>query len=313
MLHRALIALALLFQVSPSAAFELTVPDAATLVSQTVAEIDSYAVPIGPFADGVLPSLMLEGQVTRQSWRVEALALTSLQLMAPLRAQLTALGYETLLACGTRACGGFDFRFETEVLPAPDMHVDLGDFRFLSAALGADDHVSLLISRSANAGYIQMIRVTQNETPAAVLIREPAIIPAATTASVRPVSPTEMAEMLTQGHVILADLAFKTGSAELNDGPYRSLEKLAIFIKSEPTRRVALVGHTDAVGDLNRNIALSKRRASSVLERLVSAYNVPRSQLRAEGMGFLSPIAPNHTDLGRDANRRVEAVLLNTE
>ena len=50
-----------------------------------------------------------------------------------------------------------------------------------------------------------------------------------------------------------------------------------------------------------------------MLERLVSAHGVPRAQLDAEGMGYLSPIAPNLDAAGREANRRVEAVLLNSE
>ncbi|MCR9113710.1 MAG: OmpA family protein, partial [Rhodobacteraceae bacterium] len=39
----------------------------------------------------------------------------------------------------------------------------------------------------------------------------------------------------------------------------------------------------------------------------------PRQQLEAGGMGYLSPLTTNLTPEGREANRRVEAVLLNTE
>ena len=88
---------------------------------------------------------------------------------------------------------------------------------------------------------------------------------------------------------------------------------LAAFLLADPARQVALVGHTDAVGALDGNIALSKRRAASVLERLATAYDVPRTQMTAEGMGYLAPLTTNRTSEGRDQNRRVEAVLLNTE
>jgi OOP family OmpA-OmpF porin len=74
--------------------------------------------------------------------------------------------------------------------------------------------------------------------------------------------------------------------------------------------RVALVGHTDATGSLDANIALSRKRAASVKDRLVRAYGIAVSRLDAEGMGYLAPIASNLTQAGRDANRRVEAVLL---
>ena len=40
--------------------------------------------------------------------------------------------------------------------------------------------------------------------------------------------------------------------------------------------------------------------------------SVPSAQLEAHGIGFLAPIASNNDEAGRDANRRVEAVLLST-
>jgi len=115
------------------------------------------------------------------------------------------------------------------------------------------------------------------------------------------------------GHVILSDLVFDTGSAELGEGPFDSLAKLADYLRANPTRRIALVGHTDAVGGLDGNIALSKRRAASVRARMTNTLGVPEAQLVAEGVGFLAPVANNLSGAGREANRRVEAVLISTE
>ena len=54
-------------------------------------------------------------------------------------------------------------RFATRVMPAPDMFVDLFDYRFLSLRQGGADqaqsYVSLLISRSGATVYIQVIHV----------------------------------------------------------------------------------------------------------------------------------------------------------
>ena len=76
---------------------------------------------------------------------------------------------------------------------------------------------------------------------------------------------------------------------------------------------MVLVGHTDAEGALEGNIALSKRRATAVMERLVSVYGVEAAQVSADGVGFLSPLASNLTADGRAQNRRVEVVLTSTE
>ena len=315
---------------SPSAALELTLPFASQLTTRVVTAPDSHALATGPFADGALPVIELEGQVERQVFRIPGQALTTLQIFAPIRDQIVAAGYETIFECHASSCGGFDFRFATEVLPAPDMYVDLTDFRFLSATRNDQDHLGLLVSASSNAGFVQMIRVTSSAAAEALRVLRPGETasatpptgtePPATAGPVQtgslstPQTSLSLADSLNQrGHVILSDLTFQTGSSQLAPGGTASLDSLADFLRVDPSRRVALVGHTDAVGALSGNIALSRQRASAVRDRLIRDYGIPAGQLEAEGMGYLSPIAPNTSAAGREANRRVEAILLNTQ
>ncbi|QGX99308.1 OmpA family protein [Roseovarius faecimaris] len=291
---------------------ELSLPTNATLSREVSEPAGSYLMPVGPYADGTLPVLEVEGRIVLQAWRLAAQSITTLQILAPLRDQLTAAGYQVLLDCEGQECGGFDFRFGTRVLPAPDMFVDLFDYRFVALRKGeeaaAESYASLLISRSGTTAYIQVIHVApQGGRGVSVAADARVQLP-------RAEADQPLAQALRdQGHVILGDLNFQSGSSDLGEGPFASLTALAAFLKSDPGLRVALVGHTDTVGGLTPNIALSKRRAASVLERLVSVHGVPRAQLDAEGMGYLSPIAPNLDRAGREANRRVEAVLLNSE
>ena len=44
--------------------------------------------------------------------------------------------------------------------------------------------------------------------------------------------------------------------------------------------------------------------------RLISEYGIDPARIEAEGMGYLAPVASNLTEAGRQANRRVEAILL---
>jgi len=291
-------------------ALDLNLPDAANMTREKIDEAGTYRLPVGPYADDHLPVIEVEGRITQQAWRLEAQGMTTLQIITPLRDAIQDQGYDILLDCSGPECGGFDFRFNTRVLPAPDMFVDLFDYRFLSARKAKDDtkpdYLSLMVSRSGATGYVQLLHVQPNGG-AALSIGATAPVP-------RPRPATPLAQTLQdQGHVILSDLDFSTGSSDLGPGPFASLNALADFLKSDPAHSVALVGHTDTVGALDRNIALSKRRAASVLERLVSAHDVARGQIAAEGMGYLAPITSNLTSEGREANRRVEAVLLNAE
>lgn len=289
----------------------LNFPSNAVLLRETNSGVDSYAMPIGPWTTDGLPVKTEEGHLTQQAWRIGATGLTSLQLIRPVREQLRNDGFEILFECKDQACGGFDFRFATPILPPPDMQVNLGDFRYLAAnreTENGSESISIIASRSANAGFVQVTRVGAaaekvSQATAGTLRASTTNIPA-----------TDFAERLSQaGHATLSGLTFETGSSQLAGGAFDALQALADYLATQPDLTVALVGHTDASGSLEGNIALSKRRAASVLERLVSDYGVARRQLDAQGMGYLSPIASNQTQEGRDANRRVEVIVTSTQ
>jgi hypothetical protein len=68
------------------------------------------------------------------------------------------------------------------------------------------------------------------------------------------------------------------------------------------------VGHADAVGALDANIGLSRRRAESVVKELTTKQGIAAARLRPDGVGPLVPLASNDTDEGRAKNRRVDLV-----
>ena len=317
-MHKRVRALALLLAATalPAAALDLTLPGNGTLAREDVEAPGTYPLPIAPWVDGALPTLEVAGRVATQAWRIDASGLTTLQVMAPLAAQLDAAGYETLFRCNAQGCGGFDFRFSTPVLPAPDMFVDLFDYRFLSARKSGDtgpEYITLLVSRSTNTAYVQLIHVAPSG--AAGLVVAPGARPAeapvpSTTNPTRPTPDDLPTALQSAGRIILADLDFGTGAARLGDGPFPSLTALAAFLLEDETRRNALVGHTDITGGFDTNAALSLRRAELVAARLRDTYGVSAAQIEARGMAYLAPIATNMTAEGREANRRVEAVLV---
>ncbi len=301
---------AILFPLAANAA-RLEFPSNALLSAEVVSPNSSYAIPIGAFENGAIPSKVSEGEVTQQAWRYPVAGITSLQVIGPLRDQLIADGFAPLFECETQTCGGFDFRFNTDVLPAPDMFVNLGDFRFFSAEKSVDgtfERISVLASVSSTNGFVQVTRVgTPNGANA---IATSTKNPIRATRNFNSDFGKELDEF---GRVVLSDLTFETGSSSLGKGDFTSLTQLADYLSANPDRTVALVGHTDSEGSLSGNISLSKRRASSVLERLITEFNVPRRQLEAEGMGYLSPLATNLTSEGRELNRRVEVIVTSTK
>lgn len=292
--------LIVLLLAGPLAAQEMTMPTGSRQISDRTSPFDSYDLPTGPFADGTLPVRQAEGRVERLTWRLQSGSGTTLQLLAPLRDQIIAQGYDVLFECEAGACGGFDFRFATEVVPTPDMYVAIQDYRFLSATRG-DEVLSLLVSRNPPSGYIQMIRVTPvgSEDPPPLVIEE-----AVDTSD-------ELLTTLAQnGHVILDDLHFRSGEITLGEGPFASLAQVASYLADNPDTRLALVGHTDDTGALDANISVSTGRAQAVRVRMIEAHGVAADRLEARGIGYLAPLTSNETPEGRELNRRVEAVLL---
>jgi outer membrane protein OmpA-like peptidoglycan-associated protein len=288
------------------------------LSEETRSEVPgSYDLPIGPFAGGTVPTRTVEGVVTQRALQLDAPGQTTLALLAPLREQIVAAGFEVLLECEARVCGGFDFRYGTEVVPEPDMHVDLGDFRFLSATRG-DEAVSILVSRSALSGYVQITRVTA--APEGVTIPDAPVPPAIDLdlvierdAGDLTLPDAQIGPALDQvGTAVLGDLDFASGAATLSGDEYPSLAAVAAWLEANPDGTIALVGHTDASGSLAANIAVSERRAEAVAQVLVDRYGVDRDRVTAKGVGFLAPRATNQTEEGRQKNRRVEVVVTST-
>jgi len=293
----------------------LELPPGTQQSAQTTHPFGSAAIPVGVFANGVLPMATAEGTVTATAWKISSDTLSTLQIMVPLRQQLIDDGFEILVDCETQRCGGFDFRFQINLLPEPEMHIDLGDFRFVSARRGTPDgtleYFSVIVSRGGNARFVQVTRVGPSEIAAPVIV---ASSKSAAPDQIAPALPDGTIAVLltTIGRAPLEDLGFETGSANLADETFPSLTELAEYLNSNPDKSVALVGHTDARGSLAKNMALSKNRAGSVVARLVSEYGVTRQQLEAAGVGYLVPRASNLTADGRTQNRRVEVILTST-
>jgi outer membrane protein OmpA-like peptidoglycan-associated protein len=300
---------------SAKAAPLLEMPAPATVIGGWSENPTTLRLPLGPFADGALPLQEVSGAVDQRAYRMDNQRLTTLQLIAPLMDQLQAAGYTALFECDTSACGGFDFRYGIDVLPEPQMHVDLGDFRYVLAKRQASDDVevtALLVSRSADQGFVQVTTVTSG--PGDMTIRTAAVKGAsnadADTDAVAPAVPQDLASQLgAAGGVALDDLVFASGKAALQDQDYPSLSQLAAWLAAHPDRRVTLVGHTDASGTLAANVTLSRLRAQSVRATLLNRYGATGSQIDAEGVGYLAPRASNETPEGRARNRRVEVLL----
>jgi outer membrane protein OmpA-like peptidoglycan-associated protein len=91
----------------------------------------------------------------------------------------------------------------------------------------------------------------------------------------------------------------------INGENIRILNEFAGCLLKDPGRKVKITGHTDSSGSEDYNIALSKSRAQSAANYLISKGISP-DQLILEWYGEGLPIDDNSTPEGRATNRRVE-------
>ena len=82
------------------------------------------------------------------------------------------------------------------------------------------------------------------------------------------------------------------------------LDSAVTVLNQFPDMRVEVQGHTDSVGTLDYNQALSERRAKAAVDYLVSK-GIAASRLVPRGYSKTQPIATNDTPEGRALNRRV--------
>jgi len=109
--------------------------------------------------------------------------------------------------------------------------------------------------------------------------------------------------------LVLRDVVFETGRADLKPGAAERLRPLASYLQANPNVRVRIDGHTDAQGSDAYNQALSERRAGAVRAAL-AAMGVDGGRIEAVGHGEAQPVAENRSAAGRQQNRRVEVTLV---
>jgi outer membrane protein OmpA-like peptidoglycan-associated protein len=93
----------------------------------------------------------------------------------------------------------------------------------------------------------------------------------------------------------------------------RSFEALNLVAEAMQThaeiKRLEVAGHTDDQGTRDFNLDLSRRRAASVVTYL-AGRGIDKGRLVSNGYGPDKPVAPNDTEQGRAANRRVQFNIL---
>ena len=116
----------------------------------------------------------------------------------------------------------------------------------------------------------------------------------------------EMRQALdTLGTYDVYGLLFDFDSAQLRPETAQLVREIGVMLQQNPNWTILIAGHTDSIGGAEHNMRLSRQRAESVKQALIS-NGVAANRLQSVGHGMSKPKADNSTLAGRAINRRVE-------
>lgn len=262
-------------------------------------EFDEFSLPLGKIVDEAQfgKTEHLEGRVTKFKYSTPE-ARSTLEIQRSYQDELAKAGFQVLFQCS-----GMDCRAEKS-FQGGYRHTASGDWcfncaqpmRYLAAKLSrpaGDVYVSLVVEKDQYEGgtWLTIIEVKPME------------------GGLVSVNAAALANDIAQtGHAPVYGIYFDTGKATLKQESDATLAEISKLLVSNAQLKLHVVGHTDNVGTLASNMALSKQRADAVVAALVSQYHVGAARLQGAGVGPLAPVATNKSEDGRAKNRRVELV-----
>lgn len=94
-------------------------------------------------------------------------------------------------------------------------------------------------------------------------------------------------------------------STELAPESIPLVERMKVELLARPVPEITVIGHTDRVGKLEANDALSLKRAESVRD-ILAAAGVKAASMDVVGRGEREPMIPTADEVAEPRNRRVE-------
>jgi peptidoglycan-associated lipoprotein len=104
------------------------------------------------------------------------------------------------------------------------------------------------------------------------------------------------------------DVRFDFDKSVVKEEGRKTCGVVADFLKKHPQAKMLIEGHCDERGTSEYNMALGERRATAVMNYLVS-LGVPKAALSTVSFGKEKPLDPGHNEEAWAKNRRAHFVL----
>ncbi|MGM0934631.1 MAG: OmpA family protein [Bacteroidota bacterium] len=275
------------------------------IINYDVKEFDQYTLVLGKLDKerNLTKSQKLEGKVTQISYSAPK-GRTIFEIYRNYESALRNGGFEILFSVTSKELDWYNFVniFESAIYRSNDKFYDhmADNGRYLAAKLTrpeGDVYVAIAVGISI---WVDSPRIQVD-----VIEEKPM-----TTGKVKvEINAEAMAEDINEkGSVRIYGIHFDTDKATIREDSESTLTEIAKLLEQKPELNLGVVGHTDATGNEEHNMDLSKRRAEAVVEFLTSEQNISADRLKPRGLGPWAPVASNEDKDGRAQNRRVELV-----
>jgi outer membrane protein OmpA-like peptidoglycan-associated protein len=260
-------------------------------------QFDRYDLRVGKIAAGDRSATArqgLEGKVTRLVY-LQPKEVSALEVFRNYWDALVGAGFKSVFSCEREACGeGFSGSYPNDnVIHVRGWKQDQSYFAGVRSDATGEVHVAVFVVKTGDGPYAR-VDIVESKPMRAGLVT---------------VSAAKMqADIDTLGKAVIHAVYFDSGRATLKPESAPALLEMAKLFKAQPALSVFVVGHTDDQGGDEPNLALSRRRAETVVSELAAKHGVARARLHPRGVGLLCPVASNGSETGRAANRRVELV-----
>ena len=107
----------------------------------------------------------------------------------------------------------------------------------------------------------------------------------------------------------IQNLQFKPDSAELLDSEKERLAQISEILKTVPSAKLLVEGHTASTGNPTGEMKLSVERANAIASSLIK-LGINSENFICRGFGGTKPLFDNKTPEGKAKNRRVEITIL---
>jgi type IX secretion system PorP/SprF family membrane protein len=108
---------------------------------------------------------------------------------------------------------------------------------------------------------------------------------------------------------IAKTVLFEFDKSLVKKDSYGELESIVNLLKMNPSYKLSLEGHTDAVGTESYNVGLSKNRVNAVRDFIIM-NGISPDRIVPQHHGETKPVADNANADGRKSNRRVDVEII---